>query len=169
MSRNVSEIAFTLAVMVVIGLAVWDARVWEIKARLFPWAVGIPLLALLGALLMVQLTRLARKSPGEDSEKPRVDDAEAAQARRRGFAIIGWLLGFLALIWLIGFPLAGPLGTLAYLKFNAREKWPISLAISAGTAAFFALMIYGLNTPFPRGMLPELFDSFQLGLLAPER
>jgi putative tricarboxylic transport membrane protein len=151
MTRSVQDIAFTILLMVVIGVAVWDAQKWEIKARLFPWVIGIPLLGMLAVLLAVQLARHLR-----DADLSGGGIAMDATARRRAYAIIGWLLGFLAAIWVLGFPIGGTLGTLAFLKFGAREKWPISLAISAGTAIFFVLMINGLNTPFPKGTLVEL-------------
>jgi hypothetical protein len=111
---------------------------------------------------VLQVVRQRRAAPAAVAEEPVVEAADAvasAQARRRGLSIVSWLLGFLAAIWLLGFPAGGTLGTLAYLKLAAREKWPISVAISAGTALFFALMIYGLNTPFPPGALFELFGA----------
>jgi hypothetical protein len=151
MTRSFQDIAFTILLMVVIGVAVWDAQKWEIKARLFPWVIGIPLLGMLAVLLTVQLARHLR-----DADLSGGGFATDAAARRRAYAIIGWLLGFLAAIWMLGFPVGGTLGTLVFLKFGAHEKWPISLAISAGTAIFFVLMINGLNTPFPKGTLLEL-------------
>jgi hypothetical protein len=154
MTRSFQDIAFTILLMVVIGVAVWDAQKWEIKARLFPWVIGIPLLGMLAVLLAVQLARHLRDADPSGGGLP-----TDAAARRRAYAIIGWLLGFLAAIWVLGFPVGGTLGTLVFLKFGAHEKWPISLAISAGTAIFFVLMINGLNTPFPRGTLFELVGS----------
>ena len=167
MSRNAYEMIFTLALLLVVGAAVWQAQGWQIKARLFPWAIGLPLMGLLAALLVTQVMRQLRASSAVAAEQSvavehpeeTADPVRAADARRRGFTIVGWLLGFLAAVWLLGFPVGGTLGTLAYLKLAAREKWPISGAISAGTALFFAVMIYGLNTPFPRGALLELFGA----------
>ena len=166
MSRNAYEMIFTLALLIIVGAAVWQAQEWQIKARLFPWAIGLPLMGLLAALLVTQVMRQLRASSvvAEQSvavERPEgaADAVRVANERRRGFMIVGWLVGFLAAIWLLGFPVGGTLGTLAYLKLAARERWPISGAISAGTALFFALMIYGLNTPFPRGALLELLGT----------
>jgi hypothetical protein len=158
MNRDRWEILFTLAVLVVVGVAVWQAHAWGLKPRLFPWAIGIPLMGLLVALLVTQVVRQFKSAPAAP-EPPVIEEAEAvaaAHARRRGLSIVGWLLGFLVAIWLLGFPIGGTLATLAYLKLAAHERWPISLAISGGTAAFFVLMIYGLHTPFPQGALFEL-------------
>jgi tripartite tricarboxylate transporter TctB family protein len=177
-SRDRAEVVFTALLLVVIGLAVWTAQAWGIRARLFPWAIGIPLLVLLSALLVTLVARQVRAASAKSAglagqlaatEAPVVEpSAEAggggptaeagaeARARRRGLVLVGWLLGFLAAIWLLGFPVGGTLGTLAYLKLAARERWPISLSLTAGTAVFFLLMVRGLNTPFPAGTLFEL-------------
>jgi hypothetical protein len=152
-NRNTAEILFTSFLLVVVGVAVWEARGWETRARLFPWAIGFPLMGLLISLLIVQISRQLRG--GRKAAPQATDEAEASDegARGRALAITGWLLGFLAAIWILGFPIGGPLATFAYLKLGAREKWPISLAISAGTALFFVIMINGLHTPFPPGTL----------------
>ncbi len=57
-------------------------------------------------------------------------------------------------IWLIGFAGATLLVTLLYLRIGAGERWPISLAVSAGGF----LVVYGLfqralGVPFPPGAL----------------
>jgi Tripartite tricarboxylate transporter TctB family len=160
-TRDMQQIAFTAVILIVVSAAVWQAEQWAIKARLFPWVIGIPVIAMLLALLVQQIIRVVRSAPvraevGVVEQFENVASAEAAAARRRGFTIVGWLLGFLGAIWLIGFPAGGTLATLGYLKLAAREKWPISLAISAGTALFFFLMINFLNTPFPRGEFFEM-------------
>jgi hypothetical protein len=178
-SGDARNIIFTLVLLAVVGAVIYEARVWEIKARLFPWAIGIPVLAMIVALLMKQVLEQFNRSRQAVAEARSVDSllgetrsgashsaevhpaerhaAEVeAQARRRAYAIVGWLLGFLAAIWMLGFPAGGTLGTLAYLKLAAGERWPISVAISAGTAVFFWLMINFLNTPFPRGTLFDL-------------
>jgi hypothetical protein len=170
-SKRYSEILFTLVLIGTVAAAVYSARGWEIKARLFPWSIGIPLLVMLIAILAFEILSLRRAPAGEapassgslaqvaaadeDEAQPGLTVADATLERRRGLSIVGWLLGFLAAIWLLGFTVGGILTTLAYLKIAAKERWPISLAISAGTALFFWLMINQLQTPFPDGKLFE--------------
>jgi hypothetical protein len=172
-SKRYLELLFTLALLAAVGAAVYTARLWEIKARLFPWAIGIPLLVMLVAITLFQIAALRRGTdtrkapeassslaPAEESAETEAErEASAAEARlerRRGLQIVGWLLGFLAAIWVLGFTIGGTLCSLAYLKLAAKERWPISLAISAGTAIFFWLMINQLLTPLPDG---KLFDT----------
>jgi hypothetical protein len=150
--RSVQDLLFTLLLIATVGAAVWDAQKWEIKARLFPWAIGFPVLALLAAVLVKQSFQLLRGEPeGAESEAHAPDPV----ARQRFISIVGWTLGFFAAIWILGFPAGGTLATLAYLKLNAHERWPITLYICVGTALFFDAMVVLLNTPFAKG---SLFD-----------
>ncbi|MGH7303253.1 MAG: tripartite tricarboxylate transporter TctB family protein, partial [Candidatus Rokuibacteriota bacterium] len=75
-----------------------------------------------------------------------------AQTRRTA-AIAGWILGMYAAIGLLGFSLATLATTIFYLRY-ARERWPISVALSLACSAFvYALFEKGLSVPFPPGRL----------------
>lgn len=173
---------FTVALLLVVGWAVWEGRVWPLKAQLFPWMIGFPLLVLLLIQLGLSL-RAARRPVVESKPDAAVSaavtgtaattatvetDAEAgaeqlqarkvdpAMARRRLVAIVAWLLGFAGAIVLLGFPIGGTLMTFAYLKIAGREGWGISLGVTAGAAAFFWATVRLLNVPYPQGLLLDL-------------
>ncbi len=158
MRRDVRDILFTLLLLAAVSLAVWDARQWELKARLFPWAIGFPLMGLLATVLLLQLSGRAAAPKRHLFETGSVE-VDPSIARRRALTLVAWLLGFLAIIWVVGFPIGGTLATLAYLRWTARESWRMSLYIAAGTAVFFWLMVTQLNTPFPKGAGVELLES----------
>jgi hypothetical protein len=151
--REHQDILFNLVLVLVIGWGVFEARQWDARARLFPWAIGIPLLALLLIHLALQVRAVA------GAPRPVNGDLDygvnPAVARRRTAVMVAWLLGFAVVIGLLGFAVGGTLATLAYLRLAARERWPISLAITAGTGAFFVVLIRLLNIPFPPGILLE--------------
>lgn len=155
LARDYGSILFTVAILAVVGMAVWDARNWEIKARLFPWVIGIPVLAMLAGQLVLQFMERARAGAPLPAHPAQLTP-EQALARRRFFTIVGWMLGFAVAIWLVGFPIGGTLMTLAYLKLQGRERWRISLAITAGIAVFFFIMVKLLYIPFPEGYLVKL-------------
>ena len=47
---------------------------------------------------------------------------------------------------------ASAIATFLYLKFGAGERWPVTLAITAGCwLFFFGLFDYALQLPFPQG------------------
>jgi hypothetical protein len=154
-SRDVREVAFIGAIILLLVGAILQSQEWPFRTRIFPLVIAFPLLGLSVALLLVKLRAIRNPSPRPLEAHPSEVDPELA--RRRTLGILGWLLGFAVLIYLLGFPVGGTLGTLVYLKFGAHERWPISLAISAGTALFFVAMISGLHTPFPSGVLLEPF------------
>jgi hypothetical protein len=57
-------------------------------------------------------------------------------------------------VWLFGFSLSVALITFLYLKLDAGEKWPISLALtSAAWIFFYGLFDYFLHIPFPPGLI----------------
>jgi TctA family transporter len=143
--------AFSLGIVLFFVWALWQSRTFGTRAGLFPWAVIVPGLA----LAVVQLVRDAtgRRDP-EGGPAHRQPGIPAALARRRTAEIAAWIVGMLLAIWLIGFAGATLLVTLLYLRIGAGERWPISLAVSAGGF----LVVYGLfqralGVPFPPGAL----------------
>src|SRR5688572_27712935 len=149
--RSRRGLAFSVLIVGILAAALWESRDFGFRAGLFPWAIGIPVLALAAILLVVQLA-------GKDRLPDRVPEVDAGippdvMARRTG-EIFGWIVGYLAAIWLLGFTLGGTLCTLLALKLGGRERWPITLVITAGVAAFvYFVFERGLKVPFPPGEL----------------
>src|SRR5262245_4388890 len=152
------SIAFSVLIVAVLAAALWASRDFGFRAGLFPWAIGIPVLALALIHLALQL-----------AGKERVPDAGAADPRhevppdvvkRRTAEIFGWIFGYLAAIWLLGFTLGGTLCTLLALKLGGRGRWPITLVMTAGVAAFGYLVFErGLKVPFPPGAIVAWFGG----------
>ena len=46
MKHRGEKIAFSLMLVFVFGFAVYEARGWQLYARLLPWVLGFPMLAL---------------------------------------------------------------------------------------------------------------------------
>ena len=144
------SITFTVVIVGVLAAALWESRDFGFRAGLFPWAIGIPVFALAAILLIVQL--------GGKDRLPEPTDSEAGLPRdvlaRRTGEIFGWIVGYLAAIWLLGFTLGGTLCTFLALKVGSRERWPITIAITAGAAAFvYFVFDRGLKVPFPPGAI----------------
>jgi len=146
------SVLFTLAIVAVLAAALWESRGFGFRAGLFPWAIGIPVLALATLLLVLQLagkeqrtaSNLAISDPG----------IPADVAARRTAGILGWIAGYLVAIWLLGFTLGGVLCTFLSLKAGSRERWPVTLSITAGAAAFvYFVFERGLRVPFPPGQV----------------
>ena len=151
-ASSMGGVLFTLTIVAVLGAAMWQSLDFGFRAGLFPWAIGFPMLALALLLLVIQaLGKEKLPAGGPASPEP---GTPAGVAARRTAGIMGWIAGFLAAIWLLGFAIGGTLLTFLSLKVGSRERWPITLALTAGAAAFvYFVFERALNVPFPPGEL----------------
>src|SRR5947209_5203852 len=127
------EIASLVLVMAISGYVVYAASAWQLQAKLFPWVVAFPLLALSAVRLVVTLRSAPVSTP---------ESAAAAElgmwnpvARRETARLVAWLAAFLVLVGLFSFLIGLPLAMLAYLKVESQEKWPLAIALSLATFA----------------------------------
>ena len=155
MSLRKLDALFTVAILLVFALALWQARGWDLQTGLFPWVIGsvmtVLTLAQLGLLLRGQgQTQSAMLATADYDLPPEV-------VRRRTAWTMLWIVGFVATIWLLGFPVAVPLLTLVYLRFGAREGWPLSVGLAAATGVlFYFVFVRTLSIFFERGVLLRL-------------
>ncbi len=147
-----ADTVFTLSIVAVVAWALWESRKFGFRPALFPWVIGFPVLALGIGLLVLQAARRPRAPGGSPPEAAHALPAPVVFRRTAG--ILGWVVGYVAAIWVLGFALAGPLCTFLSLKLGSRERWPITLAMTAGVWAFIeGLFVRALHVPFPPGQL----------------
>jgi hypothetical protein len=139
-------------IMVIAGAAVILAMDWPWKAKLFPLVIGIPVFCMATAEVAWGLLDPAARS--EAMEFRLSGQAPGGAAGRRTLLAIGWLIGFLAAIALLVYPVAVPLLVFLYLKLEGREGWIFS-GVFAGVvwAVFFVVFDRLLHLPFPAGWI----------------
>ena len=136
------QVLFTVCVIGLLALALWQSRNFGFRAGLFPWVIGTP-------TLLLALFQLAKDLRGhKKAGAPQFEDEAAVEvspelATRRTLTIIGWTVGFFIAIWLLGFSYAVPLTMVLYLKFAGREKWPITAIMTFCTWGFFYICFKG--------------------------
>ncbi len=159
----------------------WQARDWPARARLFPWTMGWPALALalvqLGVAVRVLFAPPQRVGSVERSAGPARDvgpadtaaEARAAGeaeepeippdlARRRALEMSAWIFAFTAGVVLFGFKIGAAGLALTFLRLAARESWVTSVAIALSIYLFFLLIFeVGLNIQLPMGFVPDTF------------
>ena len=147
------RVIFTVCVIILLSLALWQSRNFGVRAGLFPWVIGTP-------TLMLALFQLVKDLRGHKKVRAPVFEGEGAVevspavASRRTWTILGWTVGFFIAIWLLGFSYAVPLTMVLYLKLAGREKWPITAVMAFGTWVFFYLLFERmLSVPFPDGLI----------------
>jgi hypothetical protein len=142
-----ASVGLSVLVMLVAGYAVFAATGWPWKAALFPLAIGVPLFCLATTELLWALF-------GNVESEVVEGDPQLEGATRRMLVAAGWMLGFLAAIVLLGFPVAVPLFLLLYLKLQGGEGWVLSVVITAAVwGVFYGLFDALLHLPFPSGLL----------------
>jgi putative tricarboxylic transport membrane protein len=129
---------------------------WEPRAALFPWVIGLPGLLLAIYVLIRDARQKVRPVKLEEAQFVSEPEIDPIIARQRTIAITGWMVGFFAAIWLLGFTAAAAVATFLYLKFGAKERWPVAVGLAfVAWLFFYGLFDYGLQLPFPEGAVFE--------------
>lgn len=128
-----------------------------IQAKLYPWTIGLMALTLLTYQLVREILPSAQQESRETGGDFDFTEEEASsEGKRRAVELFGWLYGFAALLWLIGFYLAIPLMVFLYmLRHRETRTLTIALPLCTGTATW-GIFGYFLHLPFPPGVLIEL-------------
>ncbi|MBI4493257.1 MAG: tripartite tricarboxylate transporter TctB family protein [Chloroflexi bacterium] len=95
MSRKKADLVFSIFIVLMLVWMVWDGRGWELKARLFPWTIGLPAIALALLQLGLAVRGVLKPEPqaeggGAAAQPSRPIALEAAEAvpRSSGEAIV---------------------------------------------------------------------------------
>jgi heme/copper-type cytochrome/quinol oxidase subunit 4 len=150
------QLILSILLVVFFTIFAYTAKDWRLQARLYPWAVGIPMLVLALVQLVLDLRGIEPAKSRNDApvDVQFAERADPVVARRRTINIFSWIVGYIVAIWLIGFFYSVPLLVFLYLKVQSRERWPLSIALTAIAWIFFwALFDRLLHLPFPQGAL----------------
>ncbi len=175
-SSKVIEFLFSATLVLFLGWVLWEPQTWPAPARLFPRSLGFSVLV----LALIQLAAAARAVLSErrtgavmtlkqdlsqdlvNSRAHHVAESDTAPelTGRRAMTICAWLVAFFLGIWLVGFTIGSFVLTFVFLKFTAKEKWPISAAMALGTGLFFWLVFeIGLKLPLGNGVLADYLSA----------
>ena len=139
-------------IMLLSGAAVIIAMDWPWKAALFPIVIGIPVFCMATAEVVWGLLDPAARSEAMDFQLS--GHLPQKIATQRTLLAIAWMLGFLAAIVLLGFPLTVALLVFVFVKFQGREGWVTSGIFTIVVWAFFyAVFDRLLHLPFPAGWI----------------
>lgn len=150
---------FGLGTTLVACYALYSSLYWPIKTALFPRVIGFPLLLLAVIEMALSLFGAEQKRQSHAVDFELTMDVDPVLARKRTLAIFLWVLGFLALILSVGFPLAVPLFVFLYLKVAGNEGWPLTLLLTLLSWLFMeGLFDRLLHLPFPQGWIFSLWN-----------
>jgi hypothetical protein len=147
---------FSFCALIFFIVWVYLAQDWRLQARLYPWAIGFPMVVL--AFVQVILDARGYKAK-ETSDSAPVDfqftkEIDAGLAKKRAIVMFAWFFGFLLAVWLLGFTIAIPLMMFSYLKLQSRESWLTSISLTAiAFVLYWVLFVKLLTLPFPDGLI----------------
>jgi hypothetical protein len=133
---------------------------WPYRARLFPWTIGFPVVALLVWQLLIDFFSWPQTAPGVGEGpaqladvQPRFSGNKRVLTQRAG-ETFAWIFGLLCGVWILGFPLTIAVFCFFYLRFRSQEKWWVALTITLVLMA----ILYGffdqvLHVSWPEGLL----------------
>jgi len=152
---------FSLVILVFFCVFVYEAKEWRMQARLYPFAIGIPMLifAVVQFILDLKGVKAKQSSDGApmDFQFTGQKDMDPALVKKRTIVMFSWMFGFFAMIWLVGYVVAIPLMVFTYLKFQSNESWVLSTTLTVFAFVFFyALFVRLLNLPFPDGFVQTM-------------
>jgi len=145
--------AFDFLIIVVFSLALYESRKFDLRTGLFPWIIGTAVFALAIADLVVDL-RAGKSGKRQDHQSEAGSRLGNSVSNRRTIVILGWIIAFFIIIWLLGFAIGAAVCTFLNLRIASREKWFTSILLAVLSGAFIYLLFYlVLNIPFPTGRL----------------
>ena len=142
-----SAFLILLTVSIIISASTWQ----KLEAKVLPIMVS----SLVLILVIAQLVRdvHADKSAQTTKKKGLHDRVKSWQTFRKFGAAIGWIIGFLISIFLVGHMISIPVFALAYLKSRGRG-WLISVIYTTIISAFvYGVFGLGLQLSFYEGLL----------------
>ena len=138
---------------------------WQFKAALFPVSIGSVVFAL--SLLALALTLTGRGGgPGKGAavDFQLTEEVDKATATRRTLEAFAWIAGFFLLILFFGFSIAVALFVFLYSKFQGRESWRVSIAMTVFSWIFFwGLFVWLLDTPTGDGLVQQGLKLLGIG------
>ncbi|MCC6780055.1 MAG: tripartite tricarboxylate transporter permease [Hyphomicrobiales bacterium] len=166
---------FTMFVIVVIGSAVAFATRWDFSAKIVPVVVGTVALIAAGLSLFNDMCRklaagqvegLAEHAQHEVGDRIHMDltsDTGHLPVReiiQRAAWFFGYLIGFMALMAVIGLIPTVGIFVVFFMRWEARERWPLVIPYAAILVVFIWFTFdYIMALPWPSTLLGQWWPA----------
>jgi hypothetical protein len=145
---------FTSLLIIAVAVGLYASRNWNPTTALFPRAVGFPMLALLFAILIVDIKQGLSQKKSEETDG---DDKEFSTVTGRTIKYFAWLVGFGVLVWAIGIVYSIPIYVFSYLKTSGKQSWLKSGLYAVGaTAVIYILFEFAFQVAWPDGAIQSM-------------
>ena len=164
---------FTMFMIALIGAAVLMSLQWDFSAKIVPLVVGTVGLTAAGLSLFNEMCRkpaaamtegLAEHAQHEVQEKIHMDltsDTGHLPVREiivRAIWFFGYLIGFMAVMAVIGLIPTVGVFVVFFMRYEARERWSLVIPYAAVLVVFIWFAFdYFMAVPWPPALLGQLF------------
>jgi putative tricarboxylic transport membrane protein len=161
-------VIFNIAILAVVGAALWQSWDWPWEAKLVPHAAAFLVLIFAGLNLVTELVFSPGALAAADTGRPGAPvstDLLSGFAMRRAGRYFLWLLGFLIAGLGIGMLPGLFLLILLQSRFEFRERWSHSL-IAAGVMACLSWLLFDrvFHLVWPQSMLGDALPALRASL-----
>jgi len=157
--RHIADLVFMAVLGAVVVRIFLTAQAWPSAARAFPSIMSAVMVILL--LLLVLRTLVAARQQGRGvSDEPIWKGVEPSLARKRALQTLFSIGGMAVLVWLLGFPIGGPVALAAHLLLVVRERVAVSLLIVSGSVGVLWALSNLLRIRFVEPALPFVSNPF---------
>jgi hypothetical protein len=168
---------FTMFMIALIGGAVIAALRWDFSAKIVPLVVGTVALSAAALSLFNEMCRkpaapaaegLAQHAQHEVAEKIHMDlvsdtgHLPVREIAARAALFFGYLIGFMAVMAVIGLiPTAG-LFVVFFMRYEAKERWTLVIPYAAVLVLFICLTFdYFMAVPWPPTLIGQWFPALK--------
>lgn len=142
-----------VGILAVVGVAVALAGQWDIEGRLFPWAVGIPLIFVATLTIIIQLVRSGLASTWSKDHQDRLNP----RVLKERIGLLIWVAGLLSLMALVGHLVGAPLFLFVFMIKYGERLWIAALAAFVMWAFMFFVLGALMHVHFPTPYLIQWF------------
>jgi hypothetical protein len=159
--------------LAVVGTLLYVSLDWNHDARIIPEIVGIGGLLFAGLSLLNQVLRTSRGGAGDDATEAEQEARKSlhmdiqstgqehmtvGQIGLRGAMFFGWLVAYMASMALIGVLATSFLFIIAFMRYEGKEPWKITLGMAFGVVfTIWGLFDQLLTIPWPQTYLGDAF------------
>ena len=148
LAQRMPQLVFTGFLVLATSYVVITSFEVSFLARIFPLSVGALALVLTAIVFIGQIT--ASKT------SPHFADGELNNKSEKGqYYFFFWMLGFLALVALLGFVPAAVVFVFVFTTIYADRNWARNLTIAGTLALVLIAFVFWLGATYPHGLLQQ--------------
>ncbi|WP_059103055.1 tripartite tricarboxylate transporter TctB family protein [Shouchella shacheensis] len=126
--------------------AIWESLEFQPIARYYPMYIGIAAASLIVLDVSLQIQKNRKSVPAEEEEETSTVNGKSS------LLYVAWIIGYLILIYTLGFVVATGLFLISFLKVEAKFNWLKSVFFTLIAIGIIFLFREFMTTYWPTGL-----------------